>query len=54
MNKEQIKKILENHMEILSKISNKDDLLIENPILMYMLTESLKTTAMTLFFIDRI
>ena len=43
MEKEQIKKILENHMEVLSKISNEKNYLMNNPLTLYLLTESLKT-----------
>ncbi len=54
MEKEQIKKILENHMEVLSKISNEKNYLMNNPLTLYLLTESLKTTSLTLFFLDKI
>lgn len=54
MEKEQIKKILENHMKMLSKISDDEKTLKENPFLMYVLTESLKTTSITLFFLNKI
>ena len=54
MEKDEIKKILENHLEVLSKISNDKQLLSDNPLLMFLLTESLKTTSVTLFFLDKI
>ena len=54
MEKEEIKKILENHLKVLSKISIDENIMIENPVLMYVLTESLKTTALTLFFLNKI
>lgn len=54
MEKEEIKKILENHLKVLSKISIDENILIENPVLMYVLTESMKTTALTLFFLNKI
>ena len=54
MEKDEIKKILENHLEVLSIISNDKQLLSDNPLLMLLLTESLKTTSVTLFFLDKI
>lgn len=54
MEKEEIKKILENYLKVLSKISIDENILIENPVLMYVLTESLKTTSITLFFLNKI
>lgn len=53
MEKEQIKKILENHMEVLSKISNEKNYLMNNPLTLYLLTESLKTTSLTLLFLSK-
>lgn len=52
MKKNTIKNILENHLEMLSKISDED--MIDNPILLCVVTEALKTTTFTLMFIDKI
>lgn len=52
MKKEEIKKILETHLQMLSKISCES--LKENPVLLYVVTESLKGTSMALLFIDEI
>mgnify|MGYP004623541889 FL=1 len=54
MEKDQIKEILEKHMEMLSKISNEKEYLMTNPLTFYLLTESLKTTSLTLLFLSRI
>ena len=43
-----IKMSLECHLESISKISMKEELLIENPILIYIIAESLKTVSLTL------
>lgn len=54
LEKEQIKKILENHIDTLSKISSNETALIDNPLLMYLLTESIKTTSLTLLFLNKL
>ena len=54
MEKEQKTKILENQIEVLSNISKKKNYLMNNPLTLYLLTESLKTTSLTLFFLDKI
>ena len=54
MDKKEIKKILENHLKTLSKISDDETNLKDNPLLIYVLTESIKVTSFTLLFFDRI
>ena len=49
MEKEDIKKILEEHLQMLSKISSDESLMIENPILLQVINDGIKTTALALF-----
>lgn len=53
MEKEELKKILEEHLINLSKISKQCDI-DSNPVLVYVLTESIKTISLTLFFLNKI
>ncbi len=53
MEKQELKKILENYLETLSKISTNESFLMENPLLLYVLTESFKTVTITLFFLNK-
>ncbi len=53
MEKEEIKKILENHLNNLSKISDCCDK-ETNPVMIYMISESLKVTISCLFFLDKL
>ena len=52
MERQEIKKILETHLQMLSKISEED--MINDPILLCLVTESLKVTSLTLLFFDKV
>ena len=54
MEKEDIKKILEEHLQMLSKISSDESLMIENPILLQVINDGIKTTAVALLFFDKV
>lgn len=53
MEKDEIKKILEKHLKLLSKISD-DEILAENPVLLHVINEGFKTISFTLVFLDKI
>ena len=52
--KGRIKKILEEHLQMLSKISSDESLMIENPILLQVINDGIKTTALALLFFDKV
>lgn len=54
MTKEEIKKILENHLKKLSKISENEMLLVDNPILLQVINDGLKTISLTIITLDKI
>lgn len=54
MEKEDIKKILEEHLQMLSKISGDESLMIENPILLQVINDGIKSISLTLLFFDKI
>ena len=54
MNKEQIKAILEKHLMMISKIADNEELMVGNPVLFQVVTDSMKTISITLLVIDKI
>lgn len=54
MEKEEIKKILDKHIRMLSKISDNELLMIDNPVLLQVVNDGLKTMSFTLLFIDKV
>lgn len=54
MEKDEIKKILEKHLKLLSKISDDEILITENPVLLHVVNEGFKTISFTLVFLDKI
>ncbi len=49
MEKEDIKKILEEHLQMLSKISSDESLMIENPILLQVINDGIKDYCISAF-----
>lgn len=54
MDKEKIKTILENHLERLSKIAEDTQVITNDPVLLQVINEGMKTISVTLLLFDKL
>lgn len=54
MDKEKIKTILENHLERLSKIAEDSQVITNDPVLLQVINEGMKTISVTLLLFDKL
>lgn len=54
MTKIEINKMLENHLTKLISLANNEKLIVENPLLLVFITDSIKVTSLTMLFVDNL